>query len=197
METFLNEHQVKELQSQGWEVKPKQFFITLYADEFNNTVWKSICSVIGCSTDVNHVTLLSNGFKTNEELDKYPFKEGDDYYTIDRDNDVIWSCWDDVSEEFHDEDPNRIYYKSVDEAFKFLKDSGVKETTIFDYGGNIPQHPHGIIVDVQNDNRWTQSQELIECEDCCDEFCARDLLPYKYEPIIKLCENCHNNRIEE
>ena len=28
---------------------------------------------------------------------KYPYSEGDDYYTIDN-SDIIWSCWDEVSE---------------------------------------------------------------------------------------------------
>lgn len=45
----------------------------------------------------------------------YPFDEGDDYWTIE-DGEVVWSCWDDVSEEYHDDNPGRIYYYSVEDA---------------------------------------------------------------------------------
>lgn len=52
-------------------------------------------------------------------MSKYPFNEGDDYYTIE-DGQVVWSCWDDISEELFDENPNKKYYKSFDEALKLL-----------------------------------------------------------------------------
>lgn len=43
---------------------------------------------------------------------KYPFNEGDTYYTLENN---IWveSCWDCVSEEMHDENPNKKYYKAM------------------------------------------------------------------------------------
>ena len=50
---------------------------------------------------------------------KYPFSEGDDYYTIDN-GEVIWSCWDDVSEELHT--PDKKYFATEQEAQKFLDD---------------------------------------------------------------------------
>ena len=34
----------------------------------------------------------------------YPFNEGDDYWTIE-DGDVVWSCWDSVSEELFGKNP--------------------------------------------------------------------------------------------
>jgi hypothetical protein len=40
-------------------------------------------------------------------------------------------------------------------------------------------------------------ENLIDCEDCCDEFPEEELFPYKYEPNIKLCANCLENRMEE
>ena len=43
---------------------------------------------------------------------KYPFEEGDTYYTIDN-GEWVESCWDDVSEEMHDENPDKKYYKSM------------------------------------------------------------------------------------
>ncbi len=46
---------------------------------------------------------------------RYPFEEGDDYWTIEHGR-VVWSCWDDISEQMHDENPNQVYYKSLVDA---------------------------------------------------------------------------------
>ena len=50
-----------------------------------------------------------------KECKKYPFNEGDDYYTIE-DGEVIWSCWDEMSEELHNDNPNKQYFKIKKEA---------------------------------------------------------------------------------
>ena len=50
----------------------------------------------------------------------YPFKEGDDYWTIE-DGEIIWSCWDDVSEEMHDKNPNKEYFITKESAINYLK----------------------------------------------------------------------------
>jgi hypothetical protein len=47
----------------------------------------------------------------------YPFKEGDDYYTI-VGGDIVHSCWDDISEELYT--PDRKYFSSEEEARKFM-----------------------------------------------------------------------------
>tara|TARA_B100001063_G_C16680736_1_gene511599 strand:- start:419 stop:730 length:312 start_codon:yes stop_codon:yes gene_type:complete len=54
-----------------------------------------------------------------KEKGQYPFQEGDDYWTIEKGR-VVWSCWDDISEQMHDENPNKAYYKSQREAVKQL-----------------------------------------------------------------------------
>lgn len=45
---------------------------------------------------------------------KYPFQSGDEYYVVRRRDDgraeLVWSIWDDISEEVHDENPNTLYY---------------------------------------------------------------------------------------
>ena len=41
----------------------------------------------------------------------YPFKEGEDYYTIE-DNLIVWSCWDNESELMHDIEPNKKYFRT-------------------------------------------------------------------------------------
>jgi len=58
--------------------------------------------------------------KDEEQGNIYPFKEGDDYWIIDGDS-VVWSCWDDVSEEMHRDDPYRQYFETELEAKNFLK----------------------------------------------------------------------------
>ena len=37
----------------------------------------------------------------------------------------------------------------------------------------------------------------IVCADCGNKFDAKDIRPYKYEPAIKLCDDCHDARMEE
>jgi hypothetical protein len=49
----------------------------------------------------------------------YPFKEGDDYYTIEG-GDIVHSCWDDISEELYT--PDRKYFATEEEAQKYLDD---------------------------------------------------------------------------
>jgi hypothetical protein len=49
----------------------------------------------------------------------YPFKDGDEYWTIEENNgniSAVSSCWDDVSEEMHDENPNELYFSSEEEV---------------------------------------------------------------------------------
>ena len=50
-------------------------------------------------------------------MKKYPFSEGDDYYTIE-DGDIVHSCWDDISEELYT--PDRKYFATKEEAQKFM-----------------------------------------------------------------------------
>ena len=38
---------------------------------------------------------------------KHPFKEGDDYFVIENDGSLTYSCWDDISEEMHT--PSKMY----------------------------------------------------------------------------------------
>ena len=58
------------------------------------------------------------------ECSKYPFNEGDDYYTIEG-NDIVWSCWDEVSEEIHDENPGRDTFATREQAQARLDESGL------------------------------------------------------------------------
>ena len=55
---------------------------------------------------------------------KYPFNEGDDYW-VEEDGDLVWGVWDDVSEEMHDENPNRQYF-TEEEVIDHIKTYGVK-----------------------------------------------------------------------
>lgn len=48
----------------------------------------------------------------------YPFNEGDDYWVIE-DNTIVWSCWDEISEQLFDS--NRIYFTSFYDAEKYAE----------------------------------------------------------------------------
>lgn len=63
-----------------------------------------------------------NSYYIAERLDElfgrefdYPFSEGDDYWTIE-DGEVVWSCWDDISEELFRENPDKEYFETEEEA---------------------------------------------------------------------------------
>jgi len=42
-----------------------------------------------------------------------------------------------------------------------------------------------------------EDSTLKPCEDCGNLFKKEKLRPYKYEPAIKLCDDCHDNRMDE
>jgi len=41
------------------------------------------------------------------------------------------------------------------------------------------------------------AKKMIVCEGCGNEFPPECIRPYKYEPSIKLCDDCHDQRMEE
>ena len=68
---------------------------------------------------------------------QYPYDEGDDYWVIEpyiemefEDSQGVYrngiravqSCWDDQSEDFHRENPDREYFDSLDELLQYAKD---------------------------------------------------------------------------
>ena len=82
------------------------------SEEISNTTIKNIYEGI-CNQDISFA--YKSVVEFIKEYKKYPFNEGDDYYTIE-DDIVIWSCWDDESEELHDENPSKQYFKTKKEA---------------------------------------------------------------------------------
>ena len=38
---------------------------------------------------------------------------------------------------------------------------------------------------------------MSSCEDCQDEFADYELRPWKYEPEVKLCDNCYEERLDD
>lgn len=59
------------------------------------------------------------------ENNKYPFNEGDDYW-YECDGMILYGgCWDDISEELHDQNPNREYF-SDDEVLDVARANGIK-----------------------------------------------------------------------
>jgi len=60
--------------------------------------------------------------KQNKE---YPFNEGDDYWVVVTNTDkkeleIVWSCWDYISEQIHDEDPDRLLFATEQEATEYI-----------------------------------------------------------------------------
>tara|TARA_R110002020_G_scaffold393965_1_gene604038 strand:- start:1492 stop:2040 length:549 start_codon:yes stop_codon:yes gene_type:complete len=62
---------------------------------------------------IEHYNFNSKSKKT------YPFNEGDDYWTIEN-NEIVWSCWDEMSEEMYDENPNTKLFTSKEKAIEYL-----------------------------------------------------------------------------
>lgn len=73
-----------------------------------------------------------------KDVTKYPFDEGDDYWTIESKKDperfyVIQSCWDDQSEEMHNDDS--VYFNSLESALHALKGRKPKHVSISHFMG--------------------------------------------------------------
>ena len=60
-----------------------------------------------------------------KKLSPYPYDEGDDYWTIE-DSQVIWSCWDEQSENMHDENPTKKYFNTDIHAVREAISKGIK-----------------------------------------------------------------------
>ena len=63
--------------------------------------------------------------ETNNKLDSvvfmsHPFQEGDDYCTVEEGK-AVWSCWEDISEQLHWENPDKIYFDSDEKVNNYLK----------------------------------------------------------------------------
>ena len=68
--------------------------------------------------DLDYANSQPNENKLEQDI-VYPFNDGDDYYTIE-DNKIVWSCWDNISEEFYREDPNRSLFKTKEQAQEYI-----------------------------------------------------------------------------
>ena len=90
--------------------------------------YRDNCGVVSSEVTCNDCFWLVNP--------PYPYEEGTDYYTIEG-KDIIWSCWDDQSEEMFDSDPSKNYYSTVVDAMRDDSLIGVEEVKVFDYNNNI------------------------------------------------------------
>jgi hypothetical protein len=94
------------------------------ADKIMGDIERYQDASIGINWDVirTHIWEFENErqYKRKKELSKYPFNEGDDYWTI-YEGEVTWSCWDEVSKELHVQNPNEIYFTTEQDAHNYLK----------------------------------------------------------------------------
>lgn len=89
-----------------------------------------------------------------QKLPKYPFSEGDDYYTIE-DGIAMWSCWDQESEMIYDNNPYKIYFPTYALAQNYLQSPLLSRT-----------HAE-IFLEYWND--WLSSKTMAEYYSICHE----------------------------
>ena len=130
----------------------------------------------------------------------YPFNEGDDYWVIE-DNTIVWSCWDEISEQLFDS--NRIYFTSFYDAEKYAE--GMKNVKVISLGEKFfykavrvpdfdmvdcPQYgetPYGVCLDVYYENGefcesghdWSYFSTESEAEEYVNKF------NNKYKKVIQ------------
>ena len=61
---------------------------------------------------------------------KYPYTEGEDYYTI-KDNNIVWSTWDYNSEHTHTD--SKLYFDNVNDASLYAIDNNIVIDKVYDY----------------------------------------------------------------
>ena len=126
----------------GAEPDKKTFFLKGKEVYFYHTSWDWLIPVVDKCLSQSDDTMLEQWTAVRESLsscnidevyeavikfisyNKYPFNEGDDYW-VEEDGDLVWGCWDDVSEELHDENPNRQYF-TEEEVMDHIRANGVK-----------------------------------------------------------------------
>ena len=105
---------------------------------------------------------------------KYPFVEGQRYYTIEG-NEVVESVWDDQSEEMHDENPNRQYFFTVDEAvwhYRFIRNKEMLDRVMAWVEDNTHIRGFGELVEAYNYMNDVPRLSLIKEEK--EEECERE-----------------------
>lgn len=112
METFLKEN-VMEVVSKKYKYAPESLKYLRDIKEQLLSVISTVDETIDYMNKIQKVKDQNNGVV-------YPFDEGDDYWVIE-DGKVVWSCWDDISEEYHRDNPNREYFMSEESANQQLK----------------------------------------------------------------------------
>lgn len=63
MSNFINDDQIKTLESKDWDVRPEGFYITIYPENMNSDEWEQVCQQADVDTDVKELTVLAFGVK--------------------------------------------------------------------------------------------------------------------------------------
>lgn len=100
---------------------------------------------------------------TKKEQETNPFNEGDDYWTIEN-NKVVRSCWDDISEELFDENPNTKLFKSKEEAEKEQETNPIQAQMKF----RMPNGTDKYVTKTFNDKKHMRAyiDKVCKQEDC-------------------------------
>lgn len=136
---ILTPTQKKLLNKYQWKTNREPFWIEVTQE---NDLFGTISEHINTpeTEEEIKIQILIVGYNTEGENKEasgyYPFKEGEDYWTIEGNEKkaLIKSCWDDQSEEFHDEDPNKKYFSTLEEGIEFIRETiNPVELLIYDY----------------------------------------------------------------
>jgi|TARA_R110002012_G_scaffold267424_2_gene451221 hypothetical protein len=101
---------------------------SMYLDWFNNFLscdaWRQHYN-LGMAEGEN---ILDMGRRLNQSSSgdspsKYPFKEGDEYYTLTKDGHLMFTIWDKISEQIHDEDNGTRVYFNEEQMIEFVKNN--------------------------------------------------------------------------
>ena len=116
-----------------------------------------------------------------KETKKYPFNDGQSYWTIGscnygQDLKVVHSFWDDISEQIHDENPDRLLFATEQEAIDYLskkkltlkrpKEYDINLFTCVDFGDvchwDYPDYCDAFIEEAEYDGKELSEEELDE-----------------------------------
>lgn len=112
MEDFIKKN-ILDVVSEKYQYDPESLDYLMNIKAQLGNVMKTVDETIDYMINIKKIKDKRNGIV-------YPFDEGDDYWTIE-DNEVVYSCWDYVSEEMYRENPDTVYYMSEDSAKEGLK----------------------------------------------------------------------------
>ena len=111
MENFLKQN-VMDVVSKRYNYDPQSI-------EYLKNIKGQLKNVMAVVDETIEYMLKVQKIKDERNGIVYPFDEGDDYWVIE-DGRVVFSCWDDISEENHRKNPLQEYFMTEKSAREYL-----------------------------------------------------------------------------